>query len=91
MVSVIPSINTSESSSDFLILIISFISSFEINEINPFLALTASFPFSSLPSLSNTFQVAVEAKLLANPGKLSLAKRRAISIILFHLCYRYLN
>ena len=39
-----PSINIFESSSDFMILIISFISSFKINKVNPFLALTAPFP-----------------------------------------------
>ena len=55
---------------DFMILIVSFISSFEINKINPFPALTALFP---IIFLSNLF-IAFEAKLLANPGKLSLAK-----------------
>ena len=35
-VSVTPSINTPESSNDFMVLIISFISSLEINKVNPF-------------------------------------------------------
>ena len=54
----------------FIILIISFISSFEITKVNPFSALTAPFP---LMSLSNLF-IAFEVKLLTNPGTLSLAK-----------------
>ena len=64
-VSLIPSINTFEFSNDFLILIISFISSFEINKVNPFLALTIRFPLIFLSSLF----IAFEAKLLTNPGK----------------------
>ena len=42
--SVTSSINTRESSNDFMILIISFISSFEINKVNPSSALTVPFP-----------------------------------------------
>ena len=64
---VTPSVNTPKSYSDFTILIISCISSFEINKVNPFPALTAPFP---LILLSNLF-IAFEAKLLTNPGKLS--------------------
>ena len=56
-----------------MILIISFISSFEINKVNPFLALTAPFP---LIFHSNLF-IAFEVKLLTNPGKLFLVKRIA--------------
>ena len=78
-VSVIPSINTFESSNDFMILIISFISSFEISKVNPFPALTAPFP---LIFLSNLF-IAFEAKLLTNPGQLSLAKGIARCVITF--------
>ena len=44
-VSLTPSINTHESSNYFMILIISYISSFKINKVNPFPALTARFPF----------------------------------------------
>ena len=73
-VSVTPSINTPESSNDFTILIISFISSFEINKANPFPALTTSFP---LIYLSNLF-IALEVELFTNPGKLSLPKGIAI-------------
>ena len=40
-VSVTPLINTFEYSNDYMILIISFISSFEISKVNPFPALTA--------------------------------------------------
>ena len=43
-VSVIPSINKPESSNDFIILIISFISSLETNKVNRFNTLTAHFP-----------------------------------------------
>ena len=46
----------------------SFISSFEINKINPFPALTATFLVLSLSNLC----IALEVKLLTNPGKLSL-------------------
>ena len=65
-VSLTPSINTPEYSNDFMILIISFISPFEINKINLFPALTAPFPLIFLSSLFITFQV----KLLTTPGKL---------------------
>ena len=68
--SVIPSINTFKYPNDFMILIISFISSFKINKTNPFPAPAAPFPFIFL---SNIF-IAFEAKLLANLGKLFLAK-----------------
>ena len=57
-----PSINTFESSNDFMILIIPFISSFEINKVNPFPALTAPFP---LIVPSNLF-IAFDVKLLSN-------------------------
>ena len=53
-----------------MILLISIISSFQINKVNPFPALTASF---RLILLSNLF-IAFEAKLLTNPGKSSLGK-----------------
>ena len=49
----------------FIIFIISFTSSFEINIVNPFPALTAPFP---LIFLSNLF-IALEVKLLTNPAK----------------------
>ena len=62
-----------------MILIISFISSFEINKVNPFIALTAPFP---LVVLSNLF-IAYEAKLVTNPGKLSVAKGIAAFVIAF--------
>ena len=69
-VSVTLSINTPEPSKDFVILMISFISSFEINKVNFFPTLTAPFP---LIFLSNIF-IAFEVKSLTNSGKLSLAK-----------------
>ena len=78
-VSVIPSINIFESFIDFKISIKSFISSFEINKVNPFPALTACFP---LISLSNWF-IASEAKFFTNPGKLSLAKGIARFVVTF--------
>ena len=43
-VSVTSSINTPKSSIDFIIFIISFISSFEINKVNPFAGVKALFP-----------------------------------------------
>ena len=55
----------------FMILIILFISSFEIKNVNPFDTLTTPF---ALIFLSNLF-LAFQAKLLANPVKLPLAKR----------------
>ena len=51
-----------------MILKISFIISFEINKVNSFPALTTPFPFIFL---SNLF-IAFEAKLITNPGKLSV-------------------
>ena len=62
-----------------MILIISFISSFQINKINPFPALTAPF---SLVFLSNLF-IALEVKLLTNTGKLSLAKGKRMFVNAF--------
>ena len=62
-----------------MILIISFLSSFEINKVYSFPALRAP---STLVFLSNLF-IAFEAKLLTNPGKLSLAKGIASSVIIF--------
>ena len=50
-------------SNDFMVLII-FISSFEINNVSPFLALIAPF---SLIFLSNLF-MAFEVKLITNRG-----------------------
>ena len=54
-------------------LITLFISSFNINKVNPFPALTTTFP---LIIVSNLF-TAFKAKLLANAGKLSLVKGKA--------------
>ena len=78
-VSVTTSINTPESSSDFIILITSFISSFDINKVNAFPGLTAPFP---LIFLSNLF-IGREFKLLANPDKLSLVKGIAVFVSAF--------
>ena len=79
IVLVTPSINTSESSTDFIILIILFISSFEINKVNFFPALTGPFPLIFLSNLL----IAFEVKLFTNPGKFSLAKGIAIFISAF--------
>ena len=68
------SINTPQSSNDFMILIISFIFSLEIKKVNPFPALTAPLP---LIFFSNLF-IAFEGKLLTYPSKLCLAKEIAI-------------
>ena len=77
-VSVTPTINAPKTSNDFMILLISFISSFEIKKVNPFHALAT-------PSLLILFKlfIAFEAKLLTNPGALSLARVMAKSDITF--------
>ena len=62
-----------------MILIISFKSSFQINKVNPFPALTAPFPVIFLSSLFIEFEV----KLLTNPGTLSLAKGIVIFVSAF--------
>ena len=51
------SIETLESLNDFRILVISFRSSFEINRVNPFPALTARFPLIFLSNLFISFEV----------------------------------
>ena len=75
-VSVTPSNNKPESSNEFLILIISVISSFKINKVNPFPPVTAPF---LLIFVSNLFMV-FEVKLLTNSRKLSLAKGIAMFV-----------
>ena len=62
-----------------MVLIISLISSFEINKVNPFPAVTAPFPVIFLSSLF----IAFKAKFLTYPGKLSLTKGKARSAITF--------
>ena len=69
-VSVTPSSNTAKSSNDSTILIISFMSSSEINKAKFFPAVTAPFP---LIFLSNLF-IVFEVKWLTYPGRLSLIK-----------------
>ena len=64
-----------------MILIISFISSFEVNKVNLFPALIAPFRLIFLSSLFIVF----EDKLLPNPGKLSLAKGIVSFFVLFSL------
>ena len=66
-----------------MILMISFVSSFKINKVDPFPTLRAPFP---LIFASNLF-IAVEAKLLTYPGKLSLTKGIAIFVSTFFLSY----
>ena len=56
-----------------------FISSFEINEANPFSTVTAPFRLNFLSNVFITFLV----KLITNPGKLSLAKGIAIFVTAF--------
>ena len=60
-------------------MIISFISSLEINKVNLFPSLTAPFP---LIFMSNLF-IALTIKLLSYPSKLSLAKGIAIFVSAF--------
>ena len=62
-------------------MITNIIYSFEINKVNHFLALAATFPLIFLSNLFSTF----EAKLLTNPGKLSQTKRIATLISAFFL------
>ena len=78
-VSVTPFSNTPEYSNDFIILVISFIYPFEINNVNPFPAITAPFP---LTLLLNLF-IAFEGKLLANPYKVYLAKETGTCVTVF--------
>ena len=78
-VSVTPSSSTPEYSDGFMILKISFISSFEINKVNFFPALEAPF---LLIFLSNLF-IVFEVKLLTTPGKFSLAKGIPIFVSAF--------
>ena len=78
---VTPSVNTPESSSDFMMLI-SFTSSFEMNKVNPFPALTTSaplvtiapFPLILLSNLFIAFEAAFEA---TNLGKLFFCQRNS--------------
>ena len=72
---VTPSSNTHKSPNDFLILMISFTSLFEINKANPFSTPTAPFLFIFLSNLFISF----EAKSLTNPEK-SEAKNKAGTI-----------
>ena len=76
-VSVAPSSNRPDFSIDYTILIISSISLFEINKVNPFTYFTVSLPLILLSNLSITFEAAFKAILLTNPGKMSLGKETA--------------
>ena len=62
-----------------MILTISVTSLFEINSVNHFAVLTAPFSFIFLSNL----YIALEVKLLTNPGKLSLAKGIGIYVSYF--------
>ena len=77
-VAVAPSVNRPDFSFDSTILIILSISSFEMNKVNPFLAL------AFISNLSNTYEVA----LVANLGKTYLAKGTTSLTIPF--CQNYL-
>ena len=76
-ISITPSINNLESSSDFIILIISSISSFEVEKVNPFPTLKAPFSLILLSNLCIAFKTAFEAVLLTNRGNLFLANGTA--------------
>ena len=86
-VSVTPSINTTESSYDVIILIISFMATFKTNKVNPFPALTAPFPLVFLSDVFTAFKV----KLLTNPGKFALDKGIAIFVSVFFFSLNYLT
>ena len=66
---VAPLVNRPNFSSDSAILIISCISSFEINEVNPFPALTTLFSLIQFSNLLIAFEAAFEAILFTNPAK----------------------
>ena len=70
---VTPSINTPESCIYLMILIKSFLTSFEIYKVNPLSVVTSPFSLIVLPSLSITFEVAFESNLLTNQSILYLA------------------
>ena len=72
-VSVAPSINRPEYSSDFLILLISSLSSIKIIKFNPFHALTAPRPLIFLSNLSNVEEIVS----VTNLGKTSLSEETA--------------
>ena len=72
-VSVAPSISKPNFCSNSAHLLLWCSSSFEINKVNPFSALTASYPLIFLSNLSNTDEFALDANL----GKTPLAKGRA--------------
>ena len=78
-VSVAPSINRLDFFNDSTILIISSLSSFEMNQVNPFPSLTAPFPLIFLLNLSNTEEVAS----VTNLRKTSLGKKTARSNNIF--------
>ena len=80
---VTPSINTPKPLNDFMILIISFISSFEMNKANPFPVLTARFPLILLSKVFMAFEAAFETALLTDPDNLSLAKEEAKYVTTF--------
>ena len=82
-VSVIPSIINYESCGDFIIAIMPFISSFEMNKFNLFPGFTLPFPVFFLSNWFIEFEAAFEAILFTNPDNLSLAKRIARSIPTF--------
>ena len=70
-VSVASSINRTDFSIDSTILIMSYISSFQVNIVDPFPALTAPFPLIYLSYISNIDKIA----FVANVGKKCLPKR----------------
>ena len=81
--SVTPSIKTHEFSNNFTILVISSISSFKRNKVNPFSAVTAPFLFILFLKFIIAFEAGFEAILLTNPGKLFLAEAITRSVTTF--------
>ena len=79
VVSEVLSINRPESFSDFIILIISSISSFEMSKVNPFSALTAPCLLIFLSNVSNADEVALVDSL----GKTFLAKETTMPVNAF--------
>ena len=81
--SVTPSINTPESSNEFIMLIKLSILSFKMGKVYPFPDPVNPFPLILLSNLLIPFEAALKAILLTNQGKLLLAKVITRSVTTF--------
>ena len=89
-VSVTPSINTPESSSDLMILIISFISSFEMNKVNHFPALAAPIFFQIYLLHSKLYHLLIQLNYLQQKEQQHLLVLKIPHIKLFQIFELYL-